>query len=230
MIGKLQVVPMTLRDSNRFVEIHHRHCKPVVGARFSIGAVIDGCLQGVAIVGRPVSRKLDDGITAEVTRLCVAEPAAPNACSFMYRAAWRVWAAMGGQRLVTYTLPSELGSSLRGAGFQEVARSPAWTEGKGWATRPGRAWQPIHAEGKIRWQIVTVRHQLCFEDLLKRREDHRALEELLERRDNDIPQRVAGAGEGRGCLESSDKGDLGAAPARWTSPVSSKRWPNGTDG
>lgn len=57
-----------------------------------------------------------------------------------------------------------------------------------------------------------------------------ALEELLERRANDIPQRVAGAGEGRGCLESSDKGDLGAAPARWTSPVSSKRWPNGTDG
>jgi hypothetical protein len=58
-----------------------------------------------------------------------------------------------------------------------------------------------------------------------------ALDELLARRANDIPQRVAGAEEEvHGCSSESQKDDLGAAPTRWASSVSSKRWPNGTDG
>ena len=57
-----------------------------------------------------------------------------------------------------------------------------------------------------------------------------ALEELLQRRANDIPQRVAGAVEVQRCLDPTAKDDLGAAPARWTSTVSNKRWPQGTDG
>ena len=57
-----------------------------------------------------------------------------------------------------------------------------------------------------------------------------ALDELLERRANDIPQRVAGAVEVQRCLDPTEKDDLGAAPARWTSTVSNKRWPQGTDG
>jgi hypothetical protein len=57
-----------------------------------------------------------------------------------------------------------------------------------------------------------------------------ALEELLERRANDIPQRVAGAEEVHGRSRQSQKDDLGAASTRWASSVSSKRWPHGTDG
>ena len=57
-----------------------------------------------------------------------------------------------------------------------------------------------------------------------------ALEELLERRANDIPQRVAGAEEVHGRSRQSQKDDLGAASTRWASSVSNKRWPNGTDG
>ncbi len=57
-----------------------------------------------------------------------------------------------------------------------------------------------------------------------------ALEELLERRANDIPQRVAGAEEVHGRSRQSQKDDLGAASTRWASSVSSKRWPEGTDG
>jgi hypothetical protein len=57
-----------------------------------------------------------------------------------------------------------------------------------------------------------------------------ALEELLERRANDIPQRVAGAEEVLGCSRQSQKDDLGAASTRWASSVFSKRWPQGTDG
>lgn len=145
---------LTLADANAFVEAHHRHNKRSQGHKFSIGAVVDGSLVGVAIVGRPVARKLDDGVTAEVTRLCVLDDAPRNACSFLYRAAWRGWSAIGGQRLVTYTLQSESGSSLRGAGFKQAAVSPAWKEGKGWTTRGNRAWQPVHSEGKIRWELL----------------------------------------------------------------------------
>lgn len=144
---------LSLREANAFVLQHHRHNKPVQGHKFSIGAVKDGNLVGVAITGRPVARKLDDGFTAEVTRLCVLDDAPKNACSFLYRAAWRSWSAMGGQRLITYTLTSESGASLKGAGFKLVGISPKWKEGTGWTTRKGRQWQPVHSGEKIRWEL-----------------------------------------------------------------------------
>ena len=78
----------------------------------------------VAIVGRPISRELQDGYTAEVTRCCVAldpdreNKGYRNACSMLYGAAWRAVRAMGYRRLVTYTLLEEGGSALRGAGWR----------------------------------------------------------------------------------------------------------------
>ena len=66
----LTVKPMALADANRFVAEHHRHHKPVRGHKFSLGCIANGHLAGVAIVGRPVSRYLDDGLTLEVNRLC----------------------------------------------------------------------------------------------------------------------------------------------------------------
>ena len=149
----MKVVNLSLADANAFVEQHHRHNKKVQGHKFSIGVVCDGALVGVAISGRPVARRLDDGVTLEVTRCCVLYDAPKGACSFLYRRVWRIWAAMGGQRLITYTLETESGSSLKGAGFQEVARSPNWKEGTGWTTRGNRQWQPVHSVGKVRWQI-----------------------------------------------------------------------------
>lgn len=151
---KLRAVPLTLADANAFVEAHHRHCKRVQGHRFSLGVVYRDGLVGVAIVGRPVARKLDDGITCEVTRLCVLGDAPANSCSFLYRRAWSVWAAMGGHRLITYTLQSEHGTSLRASGWKAVATSPSWPHQKGWTSRKGRVWQPVHHEGKVRWEIV----------------------------------------------------------------------------
>ena len=150
----MKVVNLTLADANAFVTQHHRHNKKVQGHKFSIGAVSKNCLVGVAIVGRPVARKLDDGVTMEVTRLCVIDGSQKGTCSFLYRASWRIWSAMGGERLVTYTLQSESGSSLRGAGFKQIAVSPSWSEGKGWTTRSNRVWQPVHSEGKLRWEVV----------------------------------------------------------------------------
>ena len=150
----MNVVCLNLKDANAFVTEHHRHNKKVQGHRFSIGCVVNEYLVGIAIVGRPVARKLDDGVTAEVTRLCVLEDAPKNTPSFLYRASWRVWSALGGQRIVTYTLESESGASLKGAAFKQVAVSPAWKEGKGWTSRSGGTWQPVHSEGKIRWELT----------------------------------------------------------------------------
>jgi hypothetical protein len=59
---------MSLADANDFVSKHHRHHGRVVGHKFSIGAALDDLLVGVVIVGRPVARHRDDGLTLEVTR------------------------------------------------------------------------------------------------------------------------------------------------------------------
>lgn len=96
----LDIVPISLKEANQFVADHHRHHGTVTGHKFSI-AVSDGVgIVGVAIVGRPVSRYLDDGWTLEVTRLCT--DGTKNACSMLYAAAWRAARAMGYKKLITY--------------------------------------------------------------------------------------------------------------------------------
>ena len=66
---KLEVCPITLAEANAFVEQNHRHHGRVVGHKFSIGLSNGEKIVGVAIVGRPVSRYLDDGWTLEVKKL-----------------------------------------------------------------------------------------------------------------------------------------------------------------
>ena len=118
--SKLTPMPLSLREANEFVLNFHRHNKPTQGGKFAIGCLHDDRLVGVAIVGRPIARMLSDGWTAEVTRLCVAPNAPRNACSFLYGRCWRIWQQMGGTRMVTYTLQTESGASLRGAGWKIV--------------------------------------------------------------------------------------------------------------
>lgn len=117
----LELVPVTLREANEFVRRHHRHHRPTVGHKFSIGVQEDGRLAGVAICGRPVGRFLDDGYTLEVNRLCT--DGAKNACSMLYGAAVRAAKAMGYRRVITYILDSECGASLKASGF--VCEGPA---------------------------------------------------------------------------------------------------------
>ena len=112
----LALTPISLREANAFVERNHRHHKGVTGHKFSIGCTRDGELVGVAIMGRPVSRYLDDGLTLEVNRLCTT--GAENACSMLYGAAARAARAMGYRKIITYTLDTEPGTSLRAAGWQ----------------------------------------------------------------------------------------------------------------
>ncbi len=143
---------MTRDEANAFVESFHEHNKAVPGYRFAVGASDGVKLVGVVIVSRPVAIPLNDGFTVEVTRLCVPRGIGANVCSFLYGCAWRAWRAMGGRKLITYTLQSESGASLRGAGFKVVAELKPNKPGQ-WQNRPGRAWQPVVGQAKFRWEL-----------------------------------------------------------------------------
>lgn len=118
MKHKLELERITLLEANEFVRALHRHHKPVIGHIFSLGAVLDGRLIGVSVVGRPVARLRDDGRTLEVTRLCT--DGTRNACSFLYGAAARAAFSLGYRRIGTYILASEPGVSVRAAGWREI--------------------------------------------------------------------------------------------------------------
>lgn len=132
-MSDLRIVPVRFEDACGFVATWHRHHQPPVGHKFSLGVVTpDDTLVGVAIVGRPVARHLDDGMTLEVNR--TATDGTSNANSALYGAAWRAAKALGYRRLITYTQAGETGASLRGAGWRVVAERPPTA---GW-TRPSR--------------------------------------------------------------------------------------------
>ena len=152
--SRLHLIPITLREANDFVAQHHRHNGRTSrnGGKFAIACGTDDHgLAGVCIVGNPVSASLMDGFTAEVLRLCCLENAAKNAASMLYGAAWRAWKAMGGRRMITYTLQSESGTSLKAAGWRIIGE----VRGGGW-DRPNidrvRRWQPIYGQQKFRWE------------------------------------------------------------------------------
>lgn len=143
---RLTIAPCTLQEANAYVQKWHRHHGRVVGAKFSVAVRDADRVRGVAVVGRPVSRHLDDGATLEVTR--VATDGVPNGCSALYGAAWLATRALGYQRLITYKLKSEPGTSLRAANFQLAAT----VKGRSWSC-PSRPREPHRIADKERWQV-----------------------------------------------------------------------------
>ena len=141
----IELVPITLREAHAFVAAHHRHHQPDRGGKFAIGVARDRMIVAVAVVGRPKARLLDDGYTAEVTRLCSIDVGAPGhasgACSKLYAASWRAARAMGYRKLITYLLADESGVTLREAG------GGTWDR----AERPRVDTHPL--QGKLRFEI-----------------------------------------------------------------------------
>jgi hypothetical protein len=125
---KLMLCPIDLAEANEFVRTIHRHHGAVVGHKFSIGATFDDKIVGVSIVGRPVARGRDDGLTLEVTRL--ATDGTRNACSFLYGASARAAFALGYRKIGTYILASENGASIKAAGWRLVGE----VKGRSWTT------------------------------------------------------------------------------------------------
>lgn len=139
---------MTLAQANEHVRAFHRHHKPVLNHRFSIGCMDGDRLCGVAILGRPVARNIDQYNVLEVARLCT--DGTRNACSIMYAAAARAAEALGFVKIQTYILASEPGTSLRAAGWTDEgpAGGGSWSRDK-----RGRA-DDAPIEPKRRWAKV----------------------------------------------------------------------------
>ena len=111
----MELVPITQAEAKEFVARLHRHNRPPLGSVCQVGVRADDELVGVAIAGRPVARMLQDGYTLEVIRTCT--DGTPNANSMLYGAIARAAKALGYRRLITYTLQSEPGTSLKAAGW-----------------------------------------------------------------------------------------------------------------
>lgn len=146
----LQIRPISFRDACAFISKHHRHHKPPQGMKFAVSVYKDDQLAGVAIVGRPVARKLDNGLVAEVVRCCT--DGTRNAPTKLYAAAWQAARAMGYTKLITYTLEDEPGTSLKAGGWKREYV----TRGKSWNV-PTRARVDKHPLGnKVLWSIEKV--------------------------------------------------------------------------
>jgi hypothetical protein len=152
----IHVVPITLREANTFVEVHHRHHGPMPGGFdwWSVGAVVEGKCHGVAIAGRPTNRNNDDGQTVEVLR--VASDGFPNVPSALLGACARAAKSIGAARIITYTLDDETGASLRGAGWVREADGIEswWTHpGKDGKGRVAAVDRPHMQQTKVRWAL-----------------------------------------------------------------------------
>ncbi len=113
---RLIAVPCSVTKAREVVEAWHRHHGPSTsGLMAAAVATEDGTVRGVALIGRPVARLLDDGWTLEVTRVATG-------------IARRLAAALGYARLITYTRADEPGSSPRAAGLTDDGpiRARSW--------------------------------------------------------------------------------------------------------
>lgn len=141
----LKIKPCHLRAAREYVRQHHRHSIPPVGGKFAVACYDGDVLCGVAICGRPVSRYLDDGQTLEILRCCT--DGTHNACSKLYGTCCRIGFDMGYDRIITYTLATESGTSLRASGFIFDGKAG----GKGWTGQRCRNYYVAPAELKHRW-------------------------------------------------------------------------------
>lgn len=151
----LEIKPITFREASEYVNNYHRHHKATAGCKFCICVVDDEKnVHGVAICGRPVSRHFDDGTTLEINRVCT--DGTKNACSMLYGACCRIAKHMGYKRVITYTLQSENGASLKASNFicEGEAGGTHWT-----GTR--NKGQNIPKEMKTRWAFYTEPPKEC---------------------------------------------------------------------
>lgn len=147
MSRHLVIVPCELEEANEFISRHHRHHAPVRGWKWGCAVSLGEQIVGVAIVGRPNARGLNDGWTVEITRNCT--DGTRNAPSRLYGACIKASFALGYRRVVTYTGKHEPGDSLRAVGFRVVAE----VKGRSWdcPSRPRVDRTPL--QDKLRWEV-----------------------------------------------------------------------------
>lgn len=142
----LTIAPIKREPAKAWARAVHRHLPPPVGDLCRVALLRDGVIVGVGFAGRPVARALDDGETAEITRVAVLE-GVDCGCSRIYGALRRALVALGYRRIYTYTLETEPGTSLRASGW--TCEGPAG--GGQWST-PARVRRASPSDGrKVRW-------------------------------------------------------------------------------
>lgn len=147
----MTIRPITYKDAKAFCDRVHRHHHASQGCKFCVQILGDeGQTVGVAMCGRPVARRLDDGLTLEINR--VATDGTRNACSMLYGACVRIARDMGYGKVITYTLMSESGASLRASGFTDEGEAG----GTHWTGSRDKG-QDIPREMKRRWSLDTGR-------------------------------------------------------------------------
>lgn len=151
--------PITIREANQFVKLYHRHHRPTSNNswKWALSALNqNGELVWVLIAWNPVSATYMDWYTLEITRLCVSENAPLWTASFLLARAKNIWKIMWGKKLLTYTLVSESGASLRWAG-RDLKVKIKWH--KKWESKSKYDWKirdnlEIYKKEKWRWEIL----------------------------------------------------------------------------
>jgi hypothetical protein len=164
----IKVVPASRADVAAFITQIHRNHKPPCGDIFRLACVDEtGKVRGVASIGRPVARMLDDGWTLEVSR--VATDGVTNGCSLLYGASRKIAWAMGYRRMFTYTLPEEGGASLRASGWIEDGAAGG---GEGWLKHPRNSGKVERSDIKIRWSCMNQAASSVETEWPKTKESH----------------------------------------------------------
>lgn len=111
------ICPIGFKAAREFVQSHHRYLAAPRGCLFAIAAFERSTIVAVAIVGRPVSPNQDDGVTAEVSRLCTHNAPGNTASALLARVV-RATRAMGYHRVISYVDSANQGTCFKAANFK----------------------------------------------------------------------------------------------------------------
>lgn len=151
----LEIFPIRQKAAKLWVNQTHRHLSAPRGDLFRTSLLNAGEVCAVGIAGRPC-RMLDDGRTVEISRISSVAPPTVNACTRLYSRLVKAGRALGYIRFISYTLPSEPGTSLRAAGFEFAGVSNG-----GEFDRPSRRRNPVQQSGpKNRWVVPPLKSGL----------------------------------------------------------------------
>lgn len=143
---RLRLRPYPVKLALPFCKLVHRRQPKRQPGMWSVAVLEYGELRGVAIVGRPTARMLDDGFRLEVLRVAVQE-GVKHACSMLYGSCSRTARGMGCTDLLTYLHADESGVSLKAAGWVFMGMTKGGEHDR--PSRPRAA--VVDAEPKQRW-------------------------------------------------------------------------------
>jgi hypothetical protein len=160
----MKPIVIDLPTANRFIGLIHRHSVPLkpINVKFIIGLEHLNELIGVSILGRPVNRHIEDGETLEIRRL--ATNGLKNSCSYLLARTCDVAFSMGYNKVVTYTLQSESGSSLKAVGFT----ISHYSNSNGKWKRNGVSTTQTRLDGR---DLIPSQKKICWEKYTKWKEE-----------------------------------------------------------